>query len=135
MGRRTERAKQKAGDCKKPKENKYGCKERAKFRATKEWKELRKYFKENQKEDPVTLKPLGLRFNLHHMRCEKKFKEKMYYEDISDKNNFLALNSETHKIVHYLYTYYKKDPEVLKRLESILILMKELNNEENAGTN
>lgn len=125
--RKTERGKQKARDSKKVRKDKYTSSERAKFRATKEWKELRKWFKENQKEDPVTLKPLGLRFNLHHMRCEKKFKEKQYYEDLSDKDNFLALNSETHKIVHYLYTYYVADPDILKRLESVLEKMKELN--------
>ena len=130
MGRKTERAKQKAKDCRKPKENKYGCKERAKFRSTEKWKELRKQFKEEQENDPVTLKPLGLRFNLHHMRCEKKFKEKKYYEDISNKENFLALNSETHKIVHYLFNYYKKDPDVLKRLEAVLSKMRELNGDE-----
>lgn len=131
MGRKTERAKQASRDNKKAKENKYSCKERAKFRATKEWKELRKLFKEEQKVDPVTLKPLGLRFNLHHMRCEKQFKDKKYYEDISNKENFLALNSETHKIIHYLYTYYKKDKDILKRLEAILIKMRELNSEQN----
>lgn len=64
------------------------------------------------------------------MRCEKKFKEKKYYEDISNKENFLALNSETHKIVHYLFNYYKKDPDVLKRLEAVLNKMRELNGDE-----
>lgn len=126
--RSTARGKQAAKDNKKDKKDKYGCKDRAKFRATKAWKEFRKSIKEKYKVDPITLKPLTTHFNLHHMRCDGKYKEQQYYEELNEEY-FMPLNAATHDTVHFLWTYYKKDPEVIGRLIVILEEMKKLNGE------
>ena len=44
-----------------------------------------------------------------------------------DISHFAYLNHETHKVVHYLYTYYRKDKDVIKRLEQMLEEMYQIN--------
>ena len=50
-----------------------------------------------------------------------------HYEDVSDPSHFENLNSDIHSVVHKLYTYYKKDPLIIDRLEELLERMKEIN--------
>ena len=49
------------------------------------------------------------------------------YEDLSAPGNFVALNRYTHKMLHYFFTYYKKDRAVLDRLKKMMDEMIELN--------
>ena len=112
------------------------CKEEKNwFRNTHVWKDFRKTFEtagvkkfKNGKEkpikavDPVTLNPLTKRFNLHHLDLNPRNYTKLKRE------NFLALNSETHDTVHWLYTQYCKDPKSLDRMIAIIKKMYELNN-------
>ena len=35
-----------------------------------------------------------------------------------DENNFICCNNLTHKVIHWLYTYYKKDPAIIDRLKA-----------------
>lgn len=93
--------------------------EKAKFRETSVWKEFRKKF--SGKQDPITLKKLPKRYNLHHMNLNSCF-----YTELKE-SNFVPLNGTTHDIVHFLYGYYRKDKNVLKRLKKILDKMIEIN--------
>lgn len=93
--------------------------EKSKFRETSVWKDFRNFFKGQV--DPITLKKLPKRFNLHHMCLNPS----EYI--ILKKDRFVPLNGTTHDLVHYLYGYYRKDKDVLKRLKRILDLMVEIN--------
>lgn len=93
--------------------------EKSKFRETTVWKDFRNPFKGEV--DPITLKKLPKRFNLHHMCLNPS----EYI--ILKKDRFVPLNGTTHDIVHYLYGYYRKDKDVLKRLKRILDCMVEIN--------
>ncbi len=59
---------------------------------------------------------------LHH--CDLRAEN---YTDLSNEENFFYLNNGCHDVVHYLYTYYKKDPTVLDRLKEVLDRMVFLN--------
>ena len=108
----------------KPKRSTKAQSKKTKFRATKEWKEFRKALKEEQKIDPITLSKLYKSCNCHHMDLNAE-----HYTDISNKEHFVILNSTSHDMVHWLYRYYIKDPDVLNRLKNILDKMKEINND------
>ena len=100
--------------------NKYlNQQEKTKFRETSVWKEFRKRFSGRQ--DPITLKKLPKRYNLHHMDLSP-----LNYSNLK-MDRFVPLGSTTHDIVHYLYGYYRKDKEILKRLKKILDKMVEIN--------
>lgn len=103
-------------------------KERARFRATKAWKDWRKRIKElwNGK-DALTGKPLRRGWNLHHLDMNH---DEECYTDLSNESRFLPLNRESHDTVHFLYTYYRKDPDILDRLEDILQMMKNINEDD-----
>ena len=71
--------------------------------------------------DPITLKKVPKRFQLHHLDLNPE-----HYTDLKfDK--FAPLNGTTHDIVHYLYGYYRKDKQILKRLQKLLDKMVEIN--------
>ena len=94
--------------------------EKTKFRSSPAWKNFRSEIKEECGGiDCITLSKLRPGANLHHkdLRAE-------HYEEISDHSRFSFLNKATHDCVHFLYRYYDKDPDVLKRLEVILEEMK-----------
>ena len=97
-------------------------KERANFRKTKAWHELREQKRQEQKVDYLTQKKLTKTFNLHHLDLNPD-----NYSDISNSEHFIGLNKKSHDCIHFLYSYYSKDPEVLDRLKSLLDLMKEIN--------
>lgn len=90
-----------------------------KFRSTSIWKNFKKSFLE--KVDPISLKRLPKGYQLHHMDLNPA-----HYTNLK-KSNFCCLNGTTHSIVHYLYSIYRKDRNVLKRLKKILDKMVELN--------
>ena len=98
---------------------------KTKFRSSPVWKNFRSEMKkECSGIDAITLSKLRPGANLHHkdLRAE-------HYEEISDHSRFSFLNKATHDCVHFLYRYYDKDPDVLKRLEVILEEMKRCSND------
>lgn len=98
-------------------------KKKAKFRASKKWKLFAHQVSVNQKGlDEITKSKLRKYSAVHHKDLAAE-----HYEDLSNINNFAYLNHETHKVVHYLYTYYKKDKDVIKRLEQMLEEMYQIN--------
>jgi hypothetical protein len=42
------------------------------------------------------------------------------YKDISNIDDYTALNIQTHKFMHWLWVYYKKDPAILQRIKDEL---------------
>ncbi len=93
--------------------------EKSKFRTTSVWKEFRKRFV--SRTDPVTLKKLPKRFNLHHM-CLNPLEYQNLKMDL-----FEALSPAVHDNLHWLYGYYRKDKDVLKRIKKLLDRMVEIN--------
>lgn len=49
------------------------------------------------------------------------------YDDLTQRENFIPLNSKSHDCIHFLFDYYRKDPAILDRLKNILDRMVELN--------
>lgn len=108
--------------------------EKGEFRKTKKWKDFRRkfYIKEtktlkNGKKrdipnvDALTLKPLSRTFNLHHMCLDPR-----QYTNL--KNEFIPLNSQSHEFLHWAYTQYCRDPEILDRLIALVKEMYDINN-------
>ena len=98
-------------------------KEKAKFRTTDIWKLFRKKkYTQCGGVDAVTLRKLPKRFQNHHLNLNPEC-----YTDLNP-NNFELLSPSIHDVVHLLYGYYRKDKNILKRLQKILDRMVELNN-------
>lgn len=95
---------------------------KAKFRSTKAWKEFRKrIFDKQDGKDIITSKKLYRCYNVHHLDMSEANYDKLIEE------NFVALNKQTHEVLHFLFRYYQKDPAILDRLKTVLDRMKELN--------
>lgn len=93
------------------------------FRGSKKWKTFRhNMVVECDSKDVVTGKKLIKGFECHHMDLDAD-----NYENLDNKDNFVCLNKQTHKMVHFLYTYYKKDKNIVKRLVEVLDKMVEIN--------
>ena len=95
---------------------------KAKFRASKEWREFRKriFDKQNGK-DIITGKKLYKCYNVHHLDMSADNYDKLIEE------NFIAVNKQTHETIHTLFRYYQNDPSILDRLKTVLDRMNELN--------
>lgn len=88
--------------------------EKAKFRKSKEWQDFRESFRQ-ENIDALTCEPLKKKFTLHHVDLNPKS-----YKDLI-KEKFLGFNSSfEHRIVHYLYSRYIKDPHIMLRLSKII---------------
>lgn len=97
---------------------------KTKFRRTAKWKAFREKKRKEQKVDYITGKPLSKTFNLHH--CDLRSEN---YENITNEDNFICLNSTSHDTVHFFFgdEKTKKDwrkmvlrlIEILKRMEKI----------------
>lgn len=88
---------------------------KAKIRNRKSFKDLKERKRIEQKGvDYITHKKLGKKYNCHHLdqRLEN-------YENLEDER-FVALNTQTHDLVHTIYRYYKNDKTVLVRLKEVL---------------
>jgi hypothetical protein len=85
--------------------------EQNKFRKTKAWKEFREKIINQQKIDPLTGRPLRKRANLHHL-------DSIHYDDL-DPDKFIALNIQSHDVVHYL-DRCKDIDKAIENLKSIL---------------
>lgn len=86
------------------------------FRNSKAWRTFRHEMNIKQKGiDPITGAKLAKGCNLHHRHITAGEAD---YKDISNKDDFVMLNSMTHKMLHFGYTYYKKyGREFLDRIE------------------
>ena len=89
------------------------------FRNSKAWKEFRKKIMHEQHDkDPITGAKLAKGCNLHHRHITAGEAD---YKDISNEDDFVMLNSMTHKMLHWTFTYYKKfGREFLDRIEEEL---------------
>lgn len=104
-----------------------------KFRKSPEWKEFRSRMAVvfNHR-DYITGRRLVKGYNVHHLKTDQEVEN---YCDISNESNFIPLNSYCHKLLHYLFIYYKKDKTVLNRLQEILDKMCLLASEDDAMPN
>lgn len=95
---------------------------KAKFRASKEWKEFRKrIFDKQDGKDIITGKKLYKGFNVHHCDMSPENYDKLTEE------NFIAVNKNTHEVLHFLFRYYPDDPTILDKFKAVLDRMNELN--------
>ena len=75
------------------------AKDKAAFRRSSEWRTFRKQKMLEQKGlDPVTKRRLTSKFHCHHI-LQTSYID--VYKDISDSNNFVAVNAATHDALHY----------------------------------
>lgn len=97
-------------------------KEKGKFRRSKNWLNFKKYIDKLQPVDQLTKKKLSKRHQLHHLNLDPdKY-------TILEENYFLNLNPESHKIIHWIYSRYVKDPLIIDRLKEIIDKMYAINN-------
>ena len=95
---------------------------KAKFRQTKDWKAFRKrIFDKQDGKDIITGKKLYRGYNVHHCDMSEANYDKLIEE------NFVALNKQTHEVLHFLFRYYQKDNTILDRLKNVLDSMNVLN--------
>ena len=89
------------------------------YRNSKEWKSFRHKMNVKQKGiDPITGGKLAKGANLHHRHVTADEEE---YQNITNEEDFVMLNLMTHKVLHWVYTYYKKyGREFLDRIEEEL---------------
>ena len=89
-------------------------KEKRNFRASKVWKAFRHQKHVEQKGiDPITKKKLIKGANCHHRHVTADTDE---YQDISNPEHYVMLNHMTHEMLHWLYRYWKNDPEIIDRI-------------------
>ena len=69
--------------------------------------------------DYITGKKLYTGFNVHHLDLHPE-----NYKDLNPEK-FVCLNRKSHECIHFLYTYWKKDKEILERIKEILMRMEE----------
>lgn len=97
------------------------------FQKSKKWREFRHRKNVSQKGlDPVTGKKLTKLANLHHLDLDESHYTDIE-DDIEDESRFVLVNRKTHETIHFLFTYYKSDPGIIGRLETILEEMKKIN--------
>ena len=101
------------------KEQKIDGKTKGKFRLTDTWKNFRKLF--DKQVDPITLKKLPKRYNLHHLVLDPA-----KYTEL-DESKFRPHSNGIHDLIHTLYGYYRKDKRILDRIKEELDIMVELN--------
>ncbi len=95
--------------------------EREEFRKSDRWMRFRSRCKKRCCYDYITKKPLTKDWNLHHLDLDYD-----RYGDLSDMSKFLPLNEPTHLSLHKLYSLWKKDKEILKRIEEVMLKMEAL---------
>jgi hypothetical protein len=85
------------------------------FRNSKAWKEFRHKMNVLQHGiDPITGAKLAKGCNLHHRHISAGEDD---YKDMSNEDDFVMLGSMCHKMLHFLYIYWKKDPSIMDRIE------------------
>lgn len=71
---------------------------KTKFRRSAKWTKFRRHMKAQQKVDPITGSPLAPTCSVHHLDMREA-----NYEDLEDETHFVALNSQSHETVHFLW--------------------------------
>lgn len=90
--------------------------ERYNFRMSYKWKKFRIHMKKKAGYiDYITKHPLTRSWNLHH--CDLRTAN---YDHISDDSRFVALNKNTHDFVHWLYSIWIKDKDVINRIVKLM---------------
>ncbi len=93
------------------------------FRSTSAWQKFRKRMKRESGDlDYITGRHLAKGWSLHHMDLDRS-----HYTDISDDDRFVCMNSKTHEFIHWIYSLYEEDEEIIDRLDEVLHRMKEIN--------
>lgn len=88
--------------------------EKTKFRKTKNWKDFKNKMDKLQPMDQLTNKKLSKRHQLHHLNLDPK-----KYTELKEEN-FTNLNPESHKVIHWIYSRYCRDPKFMARLIDII---------------
>lgn len=97
-------------------------KSKRKFRQSREWKSFRAFIKRlSGGKDLITLKPLRKGYQIHHRNLDER-----QYQNLRE-DWFLPCNNLTHKVLHWLYTYFQKDEGIIDRLKAEMLKMKEIN--------
>ena len=73
--------------------------------------------------DCSTGSKLSKGFHVHHLKMGQEIEG---YSDLTNESEFMALNPYSHKLLHYLFTHYKKDKQVIGRLVEVLERMSNL---------
>lgn len=100
------------------------------FRNSKVWRLFRKSKMNEQKNICfISHRKLSGRWQLHHRLHSTKYAEE-HYKDLSDPNNFIAVNSKQHDLLHDLIYGYVKygGEEYLQRLMDEVRYEVQLNN-------
>lgn len=93
------------------------------FLQSKAWKDFRKkVFDKQNGLDIITKKKLRKGFIVHHLNTNIKERD---YTDLSNIDDFIAINKSTHEIIHGIFRYYHNDKEVLTRYKRFLDKMEE----------
>ena len=86
------------------------------------WKKFRVFKKKEQNNlDYISQRILPKGANLHHL-------DEKHYDDLSPEK-FVFLGKTMHKVVHFLYIYYKKDHTIIERLKEVLDRMEKYDND------
>lgn len=97
-------------------------KSKRKFRQSKEWKSFRQIMKKKcGGMDIITGHKLRKGFQVHHRNLDET-----KYAELTEEN-FICVNNLTHKVIHWLWTYFQKDEKIIDRLKEEMQRMKELN--------
>ena len=97
-------------------------KSKRKFRQSKRWKSFKQDMRNRcGKMDAITQKKLYRTWQLHHRNLDEK-----QYENLKE-DWFLPCNNLTHKVIHWLWTYYQKDEQIIDRLKAEMETMKSIN--------
>lgn len=97
---------------------------KSKLRQTKEWRQFRIDIEDYYDGiDYLTHKKLLKGWNNHHM----DMRVENYCNLVVDR--FRPFNKSSHDLIHVLYRYYIKEPEILERLKEILDDMIRMNND------
>lgn len=67
--------------------------------------------------DPIIKNKLKNDCQLHHRQITATEDD---YQNFANEDEFVLLNKTTHQFLHWLYPYWKNDPDVLARLCSEL---------------
>ena len=98
-------------------------KKKTNFRKTVRWKRFRLAMKNKAGGlDYITNKRLLKNWNLHHLDLDET-----HYDDLSNEDNFIPLNKQTHEFIHWLWRYYADDVTVVGRIVEVMEKMKQLN--------
>ena len=97
-------------------------KAKKKFRNSKVWKSFRHQMNIRDKgRDVITGRKLIKGYELHHLNLKSED-----YQNLNEEH-FISVNKLTHKFLHWIFIYYRKDKTVIERIVKILDKMVEIN--------